>query len=201
MSSRAQPYGHIGARPGRPRDEQARKRILHAALEIVSEADRFTIEAIARRAGVGKQTVYRWWGSRGEVLLEGLVSFAAGAVRAPRSADPRRDLELFLGRTIEAIRDQHAAALAILMADAQHDPQLLDRVRVELIEARRSVARGVLVRLRDSGAIAPEADLDLLLDLAYGTIWYRLLVRHLPLSDELAEQLTDAVVAAGSDLR
>ena len=56
------------------RNERSRRAILAAAISLISELgyDRVAIEAIAKRAGVGKQTIYRWWPSKGAVALEAL---------------------------------------------------------------------------------------------------------------------------------
>ena len=63
---------------GRPRGEGARQAILAAALGIAAEDGyaALTVEGIAARAGVGKQTIYRWWPTKADVLLE------AGAAKA-----------------------------------------------------------------------------------------------------------------------
>jgi AcrR family transcriptional regulator len=65
--------------PGRPRSEEARLAILGAAVALVGEGGSAlaTMDAIARRAGVSKQTVYRWWSSPAEIMMEALNEGAA----------------------------------------------------------------------------------------------------------------------------
>ena len=63
---------------------------------------------------------------------------------------------------------------------------------------RRAALRAVLQRGVDQGRLAPGTDLDMLVDLAYGFLWYRLLVRHRPLDDQAAQDLTENIIATGS---
>ncbi len=64
------------ANPPRRRSEKSRTAIVTATRELLLERgfDGLTIEAVAARAGVGKQTIYRWWPSRpalvADVMLE-----------------------------------------------------------------------------------------------------------------------------------
>ena len=71
--------------PGRPRSEASRQATLMAALELAAEIGygRLTIEGIAARAGVGKQTIYRWWPSKADILLE--AGAAKAGLRVPTS--------------------------------------------------------------------------------------------------------------------
>ena len=83
------PQAADGPRPGRKRSEEARRAILAAALELTAEAGYagLTIDGIAARSGSGKQTIYRWWPSKDDVLLE---AGAAKADQPVRSACDRR---------------------------------------------------------------------------------------------------------------
>src|SRR5688500_17631987 len=66
------------------RSEKSRRAIYDAALALVSEVGypKTTIEGIAARAGVGKQTIYRWWSSKADVLLEAFIDLSAQAAEA-----------------------------------------------------------------------------------------------------------------------
>ena len=58
------------------RSNASRQAILDAAAELIAEVGfrRLTIEAIAVRAGAGKQTIYRWWPSKGAVVFDALLA-------------------------------------------------------------------------------------------------------------------------------
>ncbi|OEV10855.1 TetR family transcriptional regulator, partial [Streptomyces nanshensis] len=65
-------------RGGRPRSEQAREAVLHAVDDLLVEVGyaAMTMKGIAMRAGVGRQTVYRWWSTKAEILFEACVDDA-----------------------------------------------------------------------------------------------------------------------------
>ena len=72
----------IEARAGRRRSETSRQAILQAAFALMEEVgfDRMSIEGVAARAGVGKTTIYRWWGSRGVLAVEAFLTAVAPAI-------------------------------------------------------------------------------------------------------------------------
>jgi AcrR family transcriptional regulator len=74
---------------GRPRSESARRAILDAAFALAAEegAAGMTMEAVARRAGVSKETLYRWWRSRVDVLLDALAGRGEREIPVPRGDD------------------------------------------------------------------------------------------------------------------
>ncbi|MCP4308122.1 MAG: helix-turn-helix transcriptional regulator, partial [bacterium] len=63
------------AQRGRPRDPRIQQSILQATREMLDEVgySRLTIEGVAARAGAGKATVYRWWSTKGELVLEAVA--------------------------------------------------------------------------------------------------------------------------------
>ena len=84
-------------RPPNPqrRSERARQAILDAAFRLSAERGyaQVTVEAIAASAGVGKQTIYRWWRSKGAVVLDALLQAAEPEIGFPDTGDIRADLE------------------------------------------------------------------------------------------------------------
>ncbi|MEU6184631.1 TetR/AcrR family transcriptional regulator [Nocardia sp. NPDC047038] len=185
---------------GRPRSEETRRAILRAALELC-ERDGYqdlTIKAIADAAGAGRQTVYRWWPDKAAVLMEALAGLVeenpALRVRA-ESADVLAEVEGLLTATYELTRELTGQALVGLMADAQRDPALSERLQDAVIGPRREVLRTLLRRGVDSGRFTGAVSLDLVVDFAFGVMWYRLLGRHAPVDGALAKEVAAGIAA------
>ncbi|MGY0060630.1 TetR/AcrR family transcriptional regulator [Streptomyces sp. LZ34] len=180
---------------GRPRSEQARRAVLASALELC-QRDGFqplTIKGIAEAAGVGRQTVYRWWPTKEAVLLEALrdLTEREAPTLLPDTGDPLRDLESFLVAAYTMTARLTGQAVAGLMAEAQRDPELADRLQAGLLAARRRALREVLERAVRQGKLSENAaSLDLAVDLAFGVMWYRLMSRHAPVDAGLAHEVS-----------
>jgi AcrR family transcriptional regulator len=181
---------------GRPRSEQARQAVLAAAGRLVEEDGygRVTIEAIARQAGVSKQTIYRWWSTKAEIVLEVLNEAASTIAPAPDSGSLEADLQLFLRRTVAGGRGRNGRMLAALMAEAQLDEVFGRSFRREFLAHRRQLLRDVLKRGRVRGEVAQSANVEFLVELVFAMLWYRMLGRHAPLDRRLADELSDTVL-------
>ena len=191
---------------GRPRSVQARRKILDAALQLARTRGyaELTVEGIAAAAGVGKQTIYRWWPSKAAVVLEALRENARAEIEVPDTGELHTDLEGFLRSTFESPKRRPGIerVLRAMMAEAQHDDELAKVVRSGLIEPRREALRGIFQRAIARGEISSVQDLDLWADIAFGVLWYRLLAEVGPLDDELAESLAGILSeAAGAKVR
>jgi AcrR family transcriptional regulator len=183
-------------RPGRPRSEEGRIAILRAAVSLVGEGGSAlaTIDAIARRAGVSRQTVYRWWSSPADVLLEALNEGARAIAPLAERGDLEWDLRTFARRSVHGAR-RSAALLAPLMAEAQRNPAFGDSFRSGFLTERRTVMRQLLDHASDRGAIRADADAGFLVELFFGTLWYRLLSASGPLDQRFADHLADTLLA------
>ncbi|MFB7947090.1 TetR/AcrR family transcriptional regulator [Kitasatospora phosalacinea] len=179
-------------RPGRRRSEESRRAILTAAYELLDEAGyaRLTVEGIAARAGTGKQTVYRWWPGKADVLLEALIAHARQHIPLPDTGDHAADLHAFLAATFAAATPPTGDALRALMAEAQIDPAFGERFRDTLLNPRRDALGTLLARAHAADALAPQLTPATAVDLAFGLLWYRLLATREPLDDRLAALLT-----------
>jgi AcrR family transcriptional regulator len=172
--------------------------VLDAALELC-QRDGFqalTIKGIAETAGVGRQTVYRWWPTKEAVLLDALrdIGLRESVRLEPDTGDTLRDVEILLTATFALTNRLTGKAIVGLMAEAQHDPALSARLQGTVIGPRRHALREILVRGVERGELSDaEAPLDLAVDFAFGTMWYRLLSRHSPVDADLARQLTVAL--------
>ncbi|MEU3461887.1 TetR/AcrR family transcriptional regulator [Streptomyces sp. NPDC006733] len=114
---------------GRPRSEQARAAILHAVDDLVVELGygAVTLKGIAQRAGVSRQTVYRWWTTKAEILLEASATDALQELDVPAHDDPADDLTAYLQALIAFLTTSDAgAAYRALIGEAQHDQAVRD---------------------------------------------------------------------------
>jgi AcrR family transcriptional regulator len=151
------------------------------------------MEGIARVAGVSKQTIYRWWPSKAAVVLEALNEGAEVLAPAPDTGSLESDLRPFVRQSV-AGASRNARMLAALMAEAQLGEEFADSFRSGFLARRRKVLREVLERARARGEVAASADIDFLVDVVFGTLWYRILGQHGTLNRRFADRLSDAVL-------
>ncbi|KAA2253009.1 TetR/AcrR family transcriptional regulator [Solihabitans fulvus] len=117
-----------------------------------------TMKGIAQRAGVGRQTVYRWWATKAEILLEASSGDADHELASPPRADPADDLAGFLTALATFLTVSPAGlGYRALLGEAQHDPAVRDLVRDADLLGR--AARTVLDRVRPHAPAMPEARL------------------------------------------
>ncbi|MEU9078166.1 TetR/AcrR family transcriptional regulator [Kitasatospora sp. NPDC048538] len=168
------PRAHSGSR----RDEAARLAVLHAADDLLVEHGfgALTVEAIARRAGVSKQTIYRWWPSKVEILLDTLVEDIGKQLPVPAGKPTAEAVRRYLrGYARFLTRDPAGKVLLALLAEAQHDPATAALLHERHLGPRRRQERELLTRAVEAGEIAPALAPDAILDALLGPITYRAL--------------------------
>ncbi|MEU6171183.1 TetR/AcrR family transcriptional regulator [Streptantibioticus parmotrematis] len=117
---------------GRPRSEEARASVLHAVDDLVLELGYgdVTLKGIAERAGVSRQTVYRWWSTKAEILLEATAIDARQELDVPAHDDPVAELVAYLDALIAFLTTSTAGlAYRALLGEAQHDKTVDELLR------------------------------------------------------------------------
>ena len=182
---------------GRPRNEATGAAILLAARDLVMRHGYagVTTDMIAKAAGTGKQTIYRRWPSKAELVLDAFAAHAADRIdhddHAP--AQVQQALAGFLGRLFAALAETGNAVRG-LMAYAQEDKSFRTQLFERLIRPRRQALRAVLERGVEAGELPPDADLDASVAAVYGAMWYRLMLDE-SLDGDFAERLAAFAVA------
>ncbi|MFC8271213.1 TetR/AcrR family transcriptional regulator [Streptomyces sp. NPDC057271] len=191
------------------RSERSRRAIYEAALALVSETGyaRTTVEGIAARAGVGKQTIYRWWPSKAAVLLEAFLDLAAQANEAARRDDARggdgdseipdtgdlaADLKYVLRATVDELNNPtYDAPSRALAAEGVVNPELGAQFVEKLLEPQLQYYVRRIEAAQAAGDIAPDVDPRIALELLVGPLNHRWLHRTLPLTHAYADTLVD----------
>ncbi|GAA2125160.1 TetR/AcrR family transcriptional regulator [Actinomadura napierensis] len=179
------------------RNPQTTAAILEAALAMARESGlaKVSIEGIAARAGVGKRTIYRWWPSKGAVVLDAwaqrLEDRLFKHLQSAQSDDFEADLKQMVKDSwLGAIGDSRPV-LAWLIGEAQHDPNLANELRDRLIGPTRDRVAVRIRRAQDEGQVAPDIDPYRAIDLIYAQLYYRLLVSPGPHDEAFTESVAD----------
>jgi AcrR family transcriptional regulator len=182
---------HTGSR----RNDAAEQAILQAAADLLGADDGapITVAAVARRAGVGKQTIYRWWPSKSAVLLDAMIQRAREVAPAPDSGDLAADLRTFFRATFAAAPGNRSLLLGVLR-EALSDGATMERLAA-FAAARRDELKSILDRAATRGQLAPARRQAVVVDQAFGLLWYRMIFGHEPLDDHAADQLAAALTA------
>ncbi|WP_067474658.1 TetR/AcrR family transcriptional regulator [Actinomadura hibisca] len=163
------------AHSGNRRDEAARLAVLHAADDLLVEHGfgALTIESIARRAGVAKQTIYRWWPSKVEILLDTLIEDSGKRFPVPAEQPTAESIRGYLRDFARFLtRDPAGKVLLALIAEAQHDPETAKRLHERYLDPRRTQESDMLARAIEADEIAPSLGPEATLDALTGPIVY-----------------------------
>ncbi|MFG3382461.1 TetR/AcrR family transcriptional regulator [Streptomyces sp. NPDC047999] len=184
------------------RSERSRRAIYEAALGLVGEVGygRTTVEAIAARAGVGKQTIYRWWPSKAAVLMDAFLDLATRAAEEagpggpviPDTGDLRADLRLVLRATVDQMNDPaYDAPARALTAEGVIDAATGARFVERLLAPQLELYTVRLRAAQEAGAVRPSVDPRIALELFVGPLLHRWLLRTLPLTHAYADAVVD----------
>ncbi len=185
-------------KPGRPRSAAAHRAILDVTtrqMEVMPIRD-ITIEGIAREAGVGKPTIYRWWDSKCSLVMEAFLESAAPKITFPENESTMAALKEQVKLVVEMLRGRAGGIVAEMVGEGQADPHILEEFRDRFFSELLAPARAVIERGKKSGELDKDLDTDLAIDLIYGPIYYRLLVGHGPLDEAFARALPERVLVA-----
>lgn len=181
-------------RPGRPRSETARRAILEAAADLLLDEGiaRVSMDAVARRAGVSKATIYRWWPSKETLALDALLEWATAPVVERDTGSLRDDLLALVVPWVREIRRRpFGRAIATLLTEVQEDPGFAEAYRGHFVEPRRAPMRAAFARAIERGEAPADLDVEVALDLIFGALYHRLLHRHLALTERFARDAVD----------
>jgi AcrR family transcriptional regulator len=182
---------------GRPRSDASRKAIIQATISLmeVNGYEKLNLVDVAREAGVGRQTIYRWWRSKAELVIEAVLDEAEKHIAVPDTGSIDQDLRELISASFQRLRTTSTGIIvAGLLMAGRKDAATLKIFREQFIDARRCIIREILQKHIQRRAIKADINIEIIIDLIFGAMWYRLLVEHAPLDDKFADELVDHVL-------
>ncbi|MFD7403451.1 TetR/AcrR family transcriptional regulator [Streptomyces sp. NPDC059866] len=185
------------------RSEKSRRAIYAAALELVGEVGyaKTTVEGVAARAGVGKQTIYRWWSSKADVLLEAFLDLAGQTAQdagqepyatIPDTGDLAADLKAVLRATVDELLDpRFEVPSRALAAEGLVNEELGREFVAKLLEPSLQLYVQRLRSAQKAGDVRPEVDPRIALELFVSPLAQRWLQHTGPISYEYTDTLVD----------
>ena len=189
--------GGRGSDRGRPRDPDMDQTILRATVELLSEVGYvgLTVADVARRAGVSKPAIYRRWSQKSQLVVEAMVTQMrpgkdneSGSVASDLLALTEQLLSLL---TLTAFGRVLPGLVAEMAADASLAASYRDLIiKPNQLQWRAAVERGIA-----SGELSPETDVDLVVNMLVGPLYFSLLITGDPLDPGYARAAVDLVLA------
>jgi AcrR family transcriptional regulator len=158
---------------------------------------RLSMEAVAKRAGVGKSALYRRWPSKQEMAIAVLSEFSVAAATVPDAGSLRADVRETLDGLLDWLtHPRFSRILADLVAEMARNPDLADVVQTMIGMPRRERGMVMLQRAIERGELPPDTDLELALDLMAAPLYWRLTVRAVEAGPDYLDKLTEMLLRA-----
>jgi AcrR family transcriptional regulator len=183
---------------GRPRSgaAQSHQAVMDAVFAFLQQKSvrELTMEGIAEQAKVGKPTLYKWWPTKAALVMA-LFHERLGAAPEPISAKTAEaTIREIMHRVVRAFNGMFGKVMADLIAEGQHDLAILQELYQNHLKLRRDVVVAAVDHGKDTGELLPGVDSELLVDSLFGPIYYRLLVKSAPLTEEYVDRLLAQVM-------
>jgi AcrR family transcriptional regulator len=190
-----QPASPAPKRRGRQRSAAAEAAILKAAMGLLRKKPlcEVTAEAIAERAKVSKATLYKWWPNKTMVALDAFGALLETELEIPDTGSAKRDFTEQLRDTMAFYQSPHGRLLCQFLAEGQSDAGFLKLFRQRVLKPRRDKLLPIWRRGVERGEIRADVDPELVLDLVFGPMVYRLMAGHGPLGEAEAEAIIDSL--------
>jgi AcrR family transcriptional regulator len=186
------------ARKGRPPQQTAASHaaIMDAVCALLQDRSvrDLTMEEVARRAKVGKPTLYKWWPTKATLVLAMLCERMAPKLDMPTELTAEESLRCRVRRLIDAFNGPFGKIVAGLIAEGQSEPVVLQEFFDRWVSPRRNATIADLQRGKNAGELRSETEPELLNDAIFGAIYYRMLLRSAPLTRRFGEELVEQVL-------
>jgi len=181
-------------KPGRPRSEESRRAILDATRRLLTHMSvaKISIEAIAKKAGVGKTTIYRWWPNKQSVVMEAVFSQPAFQNFMPQANVPFEGIRAQIEKLCRQVGGKNGRIVAEIVGECQGDIEILKALVKNFFQDRYNSLAYYIQKGKHEGTIRDNIDLEVAIDLILGPIIFRLMSGQ-NVDETFSRKLTDMV--------
>jgi AcrR family transcriptional regulator len=182
-------------RRGRQRSEESEEAILSAVIHLLREKalHDISIEEIARKAGVGKATIYKWWPSKAYLAFDAFSKRMKEMVPIRDTGNAERDFREQLYALVAFFDSPAGKLLGQFLGEGQIDEEFSCLFRERFIKPRRQLIGVIFDRAVKRGQIRSGLDRELVLDMIYGPVFYRMMIRREPLGHARVDAMVSAL--------
>jgi AcrR family transcriptional regulator len=181
---------------GRPRSPETREGILKAAYEMLNEVGfiDLTIEGVAARAEVGKPTIYRRWKTKAALVMDAFLEAVNPEIAFPDTGVVKEDFREQMQKIVRLMNSPRGEVLANVIGCGQADKELMTAFRENWLTPRREDAKRIFQRGVERGELKEAIDAEIAIDALYSPLFYRLLLKHQPLTNKFVNEIVDVVM-------
>ncbi|MFG1750206.1 TetR/AcrR family transcriptional regulator [Streptosporangium sandarakinum] len=180
----------------RRRSDARTETIIKATLDLAREVGyaKLSIEAVAARAGVGKDTIYRRWSSKAMLFLDAVLTSSSPSLEHRDTGDIMADLREVMVQAVDLLaRPPWGPLYRDLIGEAQHNPEVAAALNERFIQPQTADTLARLRTAQEQGRLAPDFDLDLAFEILSGPLYYRLLITQQPMTPAYLDRVLHAV--------
>lgn len=184
--------------PGRPRSEKSKQAIIEATISLLESSGyhSLTMEAIANQAGVGKATIYRWWVNKAELVMEAFKEYMEPQVQFEDTNHIREDFRRQLYNLKNVFDTALGRTVIEVIVDNGTDPKISESFSEFHLQPRRKEAKRILDKGIKRGEIKENIDKDIVLDMLYAPVYFRILISKQVIDAVFIDTLLDSVMNA-----
>ena len=164
---------------GRPRSEKSRKAIINATNKLLlrNSVQQLSIEAIARKARVGKTTIYRWWPNKTAIVMDALMSEPGMNTPLPTANDNADAIRLLLDKLLRVLQGKHGRVISQLFTESQMDEKAREAMDESFLGPLIDAVSYSVEEGQKNGEFRSDIPLNMAVDMLCGPIIFRMLSR------------------------
>ncbi|MGG4039268.1 TetR/AcrR family transcriptional regulator [Heyndrickxia ginsengihumi] len=184
--------------PGRPRSKKSKQAIIEATISLLESSGyhSLTMEAIANQAGAGKATIYRWWVNKAELVMEAFKEYMEPQVQFEDTNHIREDFRRQLYNLKNVFDTALGRTVIEIIVDNGTDPKISESFSEFHLQPRRKEAKRILDKGIKRGEIKESIDKDIVLDMLYAPVYFRILISKQVIDAVFIDTLLDSVMNA-----